>query len=129
MPTLEQTRARIAYDHVLAVKNDAAHDDKKYASIVHTMPTLLRSAGLSQALHFVASRSNDSQRLLLDHLARQLQRLDGGITGADQLLKTAREADLPAYLRLTNEALACASWYRRFVQGVLRIEAGESDGS
>ena len=29
------------------------------------------------------------------------------------------------YLRLTQEALACVNWYKRFVQGVLGVEASE----
>ena len=35
-------------------------------------------------------------------------------------------ADLPRYLRLTNEAIASINWYRRFVQGVLKLEAGDA---
>ena len=127
--TLDQERAKLAFTHVRSVKATEQDRQKKYASMVHTMPTLLRSAGLNQGLHFVASRSDPDQRLLLDHLAAQLKRVDVRITGPDQLLAKARGADFSLYLRLTNEALACVSWYRRLVQGVLKIEAGESNVS
>ena len=130
MATLEQRRARLAFDHVNDVKaRRSPAAQKKYGSMVHAMPTLLRSAGLSQALHFVASRSDENQRLLLDHLAVQLHRIDESIDGPEKLLARVREVELPRYLRLTSEALACATWYRRFVQGVLRVEAGDSDGT
>jgi CRISPR-associated protein Cmr5 len=92
---------------------------------VHAMPALLRSAGLSQALHFVRSRPNDDQALLLEHLAAQLRRVDPKIQSTEALLDAVRRAELGDYLRLTHEALACVSWYRRFVQGELNVDPGE----
>lgn len=129
MVTLDQQRAVLAHTHVSQVADLAEGSRKKYASIVHALPVLLRSAGLSQALHFVASRPDEDQRRLLDHLAAQLGRADAQVKDAGSLLHRARQADLAAYLRLTGEALACSAWYRRMVQGVLRIEAGATDVS
>jgi len=127
MPTLDQDRAKLAFEHITTVKTWDEARRKKYASIVHAMPALLRSAGLSQSLHFVKSRKSEDQRALLTHLAAQLRRSDDGIVNADVLLDKVRRAELPAYLQLTHEALACITWYRRFVQGELRIEAGNDD--
>lgn len=57
MATLDQDRAKLAFEHVTLVSGWAtAEQKKKYASIVQAMPALIRSAGLSQALHFVLSR-------------------------------------------------------------------------
>lgn len=125
MATLDQTRAMLAFDHILAVKSLDEGRRDKYASMVHAMPALLRTAGLSQALHFVQSRKDPDQKELLKHLAVQLKRIDDTIAGSRELLKVVREAGLSKYLRLTNEALACITWYRRFVQGELGIEAAE----
>jgi len=128
MATLEQQRALLAHHHVEKISNESSDEDKKkYASIVHSMPALLRAAGLSQAFHFVATRKNEAQRTLLDHFAEQLGRIDDTITDAESLLKIVRNADLGRYLRLSQEAILCADWYRRFVQGILKIEAGEAD--
>ena len=127
MATLDQERAKLAFDHITFVKSWDQPQQKKYASIVHAMPALLRSAGLSQGLHFVRSRKNEHQQLFLDHLAEQLKRVDAGIDGREKLLAEVRGAELTAYLRLTHEALACVVWYRRFVQGELGIDAGEAD--
>ena len=100
---------------------------KKYATMVHKLPALITSAGLCQALHFVQSRGNEDQKELLDHLAKQLRRVDDEIRDADALLKKVREAKLTTYLRLTHEATLCASWYRRMVQGVLKIDHADAD--
>ena len=127
MATLDQIRAQRAFADIEIVKGWEEAKQKKYGSIVHAMPALLRSAGLSQALHFVMSRKKEEQKVLLDHLAEQLKRIDGSIQDRDSLLSVVRNADFSRYLLLTNEALACVSWYRRFVQGELKIEAGEDD--
>src|SRR4051812_38159308 len=119
MATLDQKRAKLAFDHVLEVKAWDKPRRDKYASIVHAMPALLRSAGLSQALHFVRSRKDKDQQLFLDHLAAQLKRVDADIDARESLLANVRGANLSSYLRLTQEALACVNWYRRFVQGEL----------
>jgi CRISPR-associated protein Cmr5 len=134
MRRLDQERAKLAFDHVSLVKTREEGERKEYASIVHATPALLRSAGLSQALHFVASRKSDAQRELLEHLALQLERVDAALkaggegTLSERLLLRVREANMTAYLRLTREALACIQWYVRLVQGVLRIDPGETDG-
>jgi CRISPR-associated protein Cmr5 len=117
----------MAFEHVGRFKDRENEDKKKYASMVHAMPTLLRSAGLSQALHFVASRSDKHQRSLLEDFAKQLHRVNARITDGTALLERARSADLDEYMRLTQEALACASWYRRMVQAVLKVDMADTD--
>lgn len=131
---LDQERAKLAFEHVNEVKERSEQDRKKYASMVYATPALLRSAGLSQTLHFIESRKSEEQRRLVQHLALQLNRVDaslaanGALAAASaRLLERAREADMSAYLRLTREALACMQWYVRFVQGVLRIDPGATD--
>ena len=125
MATLDQKRAAMSWDHVQAVNQLAPAEKKKYGTIVHALTPMLRTAGLSQSLHFVFARKSTAQHLLLDHLAAQLQRTDRTITDKGALLKRAREANLSDYLRLTQEALRCMNWYRRFVQGVLKVEASD----
>jgi CRISPR-associated protein Cmr5 len=128
MASLDQQRALLAHEHVSEV--EAWSDEKrkkKYGGMVHRLPALVRSAGLSQALHFVSSRKSEDQTRVLEHLAGQLQRVDAAIQGREGLLRAVREAPLPKYLVLTREALACVDWYRRLVQGELGIEAGEQD--
>jgi CRISPR-associated protein Cmr5 len=127
MATLDQRRAQRAFADIEVVKGWEEAQRKKYASMVHAMPALLRSAGLSQALHFVMSRKKEEQKKLLDHLAVQLRRIDDTIRSRDSLLDVVRKADFSKYLLLTNEALSCINWYRRFVQGELKIEAGNDD--
>lgn len=126
MPTRDQERAAMAFEHV----NTFAGDDKKarakkYGTMVHKLPALLQTAGLCQTLHFVQARGDEDQRLLVGHFAKQLQRVNSAINDSNALLARARQADLAEYLQLTDEAMACAAWYRRLVQGILKIEASD----
>ncbi len=127
MATLDQHRAALAFKHVDAFRNKEKPHRKKYATMVHKLPALVTAAGLCQALHFIQSRGNDDQKKLLEHLAEQLRRVDPAIRDADSLLDRVRNAELSSYLRLTHEATLCASWYRRMVQGVLKIDAAAAE--
>lgn len=127
MATRDQERAALAYKHVSEyAAPEKKKQAKKYATIVHSLPSLLQTAGLCQALHFAQSREED-QRTIVGHFAEQLARVNPAIKSGEALLERARKADLAEYLQLTDEALACAAWYRRLVQGVLKIQAGDSD--
>ena len=103
-----------------------------------SLPALVRSAALSQALHFVYSRENPGKtgekpwnRKLLAQLAEQLARVDASLFVAGKeaddgpMLDAVRRADLAKYLRLTQEALASVSWYVRFAQGELKVKVNE----
>jgi CRISPR-associated protein Cmr5 len=129
-PSRDQQRAQLAFEHVQEIAALRKEEKAKYASMVHKLPALLTSSGLCQALYFLESRPDDKrqhQRKLVNHLALQLARIDREITSADALLKRVRDATLPMYLRLTDEAIACAAWYRRMVQAVLKLEASDAD--
>src|SRR5689334_14036989 len=129
MPSLDQQRAILAHEHIMLVKDWPDERRKKYGGMVYRLPALVRSAGLSQALHFVSSRKSkmNDEKLVLEHLAIQLRHVDSGITDGKKLLEAVRKATLPKYLTLTREALACVDWYRRLVQSELGIEPGERD--
>lgn len=141
MPSRDQQRAARAYTHIARYleKDDKnverpPQDDKtkakakKYASMVYAMAPLLQSAGLCQALHFAYSRNHPEQRQLVEDLASQLGYRSPEIKSGEDLLKRARSAELAEYLVLTDEALACIAWYRRLVQGALKIDPSDADG-
>lgn len=111
MLTREQKYAAKIYDQVLndiSVKSRPAQ--KKYGSMAHKLPVLIRVAGLAQALQFVESRGKDEQKLLLQHLALTLDFTDDEDENAtkakEKLLNDSRTAQIGAYMRLTQQSLA-----------------------
>jgi len=114
MRTRAQRWAEDAYNRV----KDCAQRDKgkaqKYKDMALKFPVLVRQAGLSQALAFVASRGEEAHKNLVGDLAQTL-----GRRGLEALAKEACNAKLPAYLRLTREVLGAAEWYKRFAQALI----------
>lgn len=97
---------------------------KKYGSMAHRLPVLIRTAGLAQALGFLDAKSDEKMnKQLLNDLASTL-----GKSSAQLLSESRGENDqsLAEYLRLTQESLAALLWFKRFAQSVLGIEARES---
>lgn len=132
MANRDQDRAKRAWQHIQSVSekyNSDSSERKRYGATVHGLPALVRNAGLSQALHFVKSRNKPETTKVLEHLAEQLSRVDPAIESVDKLLDVVRTAELGKYLRLTLEALACINWYKRFVQGELKVSAADEGPS
>jgi len=90
---------------------------KKYGTMAHKLPVLVRTAGLAQALAFVDCRGSEGQQLLLTHLREAIER--------PNLLAESRTVELSEYRRLTYEVLAALEWYKRFAESVLDVLPGD----
>ncbi len=122
----DQDRAKKAFEHVNAVTKKDDAFKRKYATFVHKMPALISSAGLCQAVWYIKSRKEEAGERLLDDLSSQLKRVDPELKDGQGLTQRVHSAPLELYLRLTQEAFLCSAWYRRMVQGVLKIEAADT---
>ena len=123
--TLEQDRASKAYEHVKLVTEKK--DQKIYGGMAQKLPALIRASGLCQALHFVKSRGKEPLDLLLDHLGKQLARVDSEINDMNSLCDKARTAHLADYVWLTREALASVSWYGRLARSEWGVLPGDDE--
>ncbi len=130
MLTREQEYAATIYEQISKdIEPRPPASRKKYGSMAHKLPVLIRVAGLAQALQFVESRGKDEQKILLQHLALALgftnDEGENAITAKEKLLDKSRTSQLGGYMHLTQQALATLQWYKRFAQSVLKVEAGE----
>lgn len=120
---LEQKFASTIYDQVSAYKKEKADEKiyKRYGSMAYTLPILVRTAGLAQALAFVESKSKkDSAHpytYLLNHLAEVVIEEKNGKKLAEQ----SRSAGLQEYMYLTRRTMLALKWYKRFAESVLGI--------
>lgn len=127
MFTRNQRYASAIYEQVSQIQRKYKEKERnEYGSMSHKLPILIRSAGLAQALAFVASRGSDSQQELLEHLAQVVISQDAN---ADQLLTRSRTAPLNQYMQLSQSVMAALLWYKRFAQSVLGVEASQDDGT
>ena len=116
MRTRTQRFADDAFQRVKARQRQG--DPGRYGRFALSLPTLVRSAGLAQALAFAEAKQ---QRDLLDDLASTL-----GKDGAGGLLQASRELPVMEYMKLTREVLAAADWYKRYAQSILNIDPAEA---
>jgi CRISPR/Cas system CMR-associated protein Cmr5 small subunit len=119
--TREQKRAHEAYRRIGNVPKE---DHKEYGGNCLRLPAMIHQCGLCQTLAFLQAKAakHAAFRRLLDDLA--------GVTGlaatGDALAAETRAADLGKYQRFTREALAGATYLKRYAEAVLRAEATDA---
>jgi CRISPR-associated protein Cmr5 len=120
---LEQKFASKIYEQVTDYKKEKADKNiyKRYGSMAYTLPILVRTAGLAQALSFVESKSKQDAvhpyTYLLNHLAEVVIEEKNGKKLAEQ----SRSADLKNYMYLTRRTMLALKWYKRFAESVLDV--------
>jgi CRISPR-associated protein Cmr5 len=107
MLTREQKYAETIYRQVEAV---SAENREDYLNMSKKLPVLIRSAGLTQALHFAVTRKGGSKRLVED-LATAISE--------ENLLEQSRTSNLNEYIHLTEKCLTALNWYKRITQSLL----------
>jgi CRISPR-associated protein Cmr5 len=129
MKTLEQELADKVYKQVAdyaEVNKKDSPERKKYGSMAHKLPILVRTAGLAQALAFVESRGKKPHHELLEHLAQAVSQ-----SGRDAFVNQSRTAAMQEYVYLTRKTMLALKWYKRFAESVLDVKAtdeGEDGG-
>jgi CRISPR-associated protein Cmr5 len=119
MITRDQRRAQAAYQRIKGAERSAWAED--YGRQCLHLPALIHQCGLCQALTFLeakAPKKHECEHLLADIV---------GVAGLGST-ERVREAELVEYQRLTHEALACAQWFKRYAEAILRVEAGGEEG-
>lgn len=141
--TREQRYAAAVFDQVKtfhderskvnpSAKQDPKSDPeiKKYGSLAHKLPVLIRTGGLAQALSFIQARNKEgtSQRRLLQDFEAVLKDKKIQVLASDKrLAEQSREADFEEYMRLTEASLEALLWFKRFAESELQIDSGNAD--
>lgn len=118
--TRSQGMAQTAYlqiaNHIKKQTGDGQKKPaKEFVSTVKKFPALIHTCGLAQAVAFAMAKKDQVE--YVSYLAAVLQ--DSGhpeVTNAESLCKCTRTSDLNGYLRLSRDAIAAASWLKRYVE-------------
>jgi CRISPR-associated protein Cmr5 len=116
--THSQLWAQQAYERVSARKGRDGEAD--YLRFSKRFPSLIHTCGLAQALAFAEAKNQDA---VLSDLAEVLR------TTAARLAEDSRNAKVPAYLRLSRDSLAAATWLKRYAEAILKDPKGTADAS
>ena len=130
--TLEQERAKIAWDCIQKIKNEIfAKDNKKqegYSTLARKAPADIQTNGLGQTIAFWLAKGSDKGRpdpkspeyLILQHLSEWLKNQKGMNLQENNLVEwVAKKADVNSYRRATTEAIAFLVWLKRFAESEL----------
>ena len=110
MATREQERAQMAYSKVSPRANGA--DEADYMRFAKSFPALIQSCGLAQALAFAQAKKHESY---LNDLATVMK-----VGNSADLASRARDSALSEYQRYSREALAAATWLKRYAEALLK---------
>lgn len=112
MSTSQQKWATAAYELVL--KRSADENRAEYRSTTRSFPALIHASGLCQAVAFAMRPSTSKRSVLCEYLSDLSSML--GIADLDSKSRTASVGE---YQRLTIEALAAASWLKRYAEALI----------
>jgi CRISPR-associated protein Cmr5 len=116
--TMEQKRARAAWDDVKAVKKENFKGE--YQSLVQSAPADVLTNGLGQTLAFLKAKGKGEHKALSEHLSRWVCPQMGWVQGDDLLQKLTEPASgSDIYRRATVETLAYLVWLKRFAEAEL----------
>ena len=118
--TIEQKRARAAWDEVLAVKADQNNYQGEYQSLVQGAPADVLTNGLGQTLAFLKAKKGKGKgehKALLEHLNQWVCPWMGWEQGDDLLRKlTEPDSGSDVYRRAMAETLAYLVWLHHLHQ-------------
>lgn len=120
MGTRSQQYAKSTYDVVVAIKDTGIA--KKYGALCYRFPLIVKDCGLAAAFGFLAAKGKGDEAKpetrLLGHYAQLL-----GFQNGDTLRTEVVNADLTQYRQLTYKTLALAEWFKRYAEGVLKVDS------
>ena len=133
MQPRSQIVATAAFKQINSRKNKSIEENKNYATIAHKLPTMILQNGLAQATGFLLAKSAKEESAkekahaeMLKHLLAAFQEIDGDfkhVQNNEKFHGKIIDSNLTQIMRYTREALEIAGWLRRYVQGVLKIDA------
>lgn len=122
MQTLQQQRAKYALNRV----NDAIKDkvnQKEYKSYAASLPAMIHTNGLGQAVAFFRSKGeNDTHFALYKLLSDWLTKTDQPYYGYKDLLEGIVNEDMQQYRLAQMEAQALMSWVKKFAKAFMGEE-------
>jgi CRISPR-associated protein Cmr5 len=123
MKTKEQKRAVAAHAAVKGMENNPLA--KEYSQICLDLPFLILKNGLCQTVAYYEAKGCKKKQY--EYLLRDMAKVCAEQTGP-AYAESVRNAEVAEYQHMTHEALACAQWFKRYAEAVLKAEPGGQRG-
>lgn len=134
IPVRTHAVAGAAYERVEAYRSKPKEYRKAYGALAHKLPGMILQNGLAQATGFLLAKGKSEKsehRALLEDLNAVLRTAgavpattdDGRASDGPALHDRVIRSDLTGTMNLTRRSLEASAWIKRYVQGVLRVDA------
>jgi len=121
--SLEQERAKKAWEAVKAAKREKPDYQKKYKAAARSAPASIQQNGLGQTLAFWRAKSKDRHQIDLYNAVAEWVQSQLRWQGDMHLLPwIVHYATTDEYRRATSEAIAFLQWVKRFAEAELEGE-------
>jgi CRISPR-associated protein Cmr5 len=131
MQTLEQRRAKHAWNVIQRLKRAPEKAREEFVTEAKKLPLRIRGAGLGQALAFLEAKSDKKQGAadIPAALSEWVLR-ERAIRGEkpDSLILSVIEGNAEFLRRATDECLAYLEWLNRFAEAELKSESSRKAG-
>lgn len=112
------------YECAAVSKKEQDKNKKKYGALAHKLPSMILANGLAQATGFLLAKGKSEHCALLSDLNTVLRATNTSTTDDGPALhQQVIESDLNQTLILTRRSLEASGWIKRYVQGVMRVNA------
>ena len=109
--TNSQKMAQTAYQRIRERK-----PDREFAGFARSFPSLVHACGLAQAVAFAMAKHRTQY---IEDLTAVLKSIGySESASADSFARATREHLIPAYVRLSRNALEAAGWLKRYVEAL-----------
>ncbi|WP_457548467.1 type III-B CRISPR module-associated protein Cmr5 [Archaeoglobus sp.] len=122
MRSLEQERAKFAYEKVNSVKGKEFEED--YARYVKSAPALILANGLGNTLAFYKSKKKKAYDALYNHLNEWLKER-GFYDDNTDVLEWIMSTDALQVFMATQEVLSLLNWMTKFAKAMLKGDESE----
>lgn len=130
-PTLDQRRARHAWEAIQALRSLDASNADEYAREAKKLPVRIMTAGLGQAVVFIRAKAKSSKpglsRLHDDLTDWVLRQRPIRAAHPESLVESIVNGDSLFLRRVTDETLAYLTWLNRFAEAEGWPRGGEMD--
>lgn len=126
MKPRSQIVATAAFERINSRTTNTSEDNKKYATLVHKLPTMILQNGLAQTTGFLLAKNERHHQVLLEDLILIFKEIDTNfreIKDGKGFHSIIIQSDLYPIMSMTRKALEISGWLRRYVQGILKIGA------
>ena len=124
IPVRTHAVAVAAHERVAARRDESWK--KQYGAQAHKLPGMILQNGLAQATGFLLAKGKPEHRALLDDLNAVLRAADAvpaATVDGPALHRLIIGSGLTDTMHLTRRSLEASAWIKRYVQGVLRVDA------